>query len=69
MDNLNSSDSNAVLFALLGGAALGALAMVLSSPKTGREIRAGLKALGNRFRAKPQIEAEEDAEAAYACFI
>ena len=40
----------ALVLALLGGATLGAIALVLTAPKSGREVRASLRNLVQRFR-------------------
>lgn len=41
-----------LILALLGGATLGAIALALTTPKTGREIRARLRNLAGRFRTR-----------------
>ena len=50
MINSRQSAPPALVLALLGGAALGAIALVLTAPKSGREFRAGLRNLVQRFR-------------------
>jgi gas vesicle protein len=47
------------LLALLGGAALGAIAMALTTPKTGREVRAVLGGLNRRLRRQATEELDD----------
>jgi gas vesicle protein len=53
---IQSRPGTPVLLALMGGAALGAIALILTAPKTGREVRASLRRLAQRFRNR----ADED---------
>ena len=53
--------SRAMLLSLLGGAYAGALVVALTTPASGKEARAGLKALGNRILGR--LEAEDPATA------
>jgi hypothetical protein len=46
------SNRHAMLLGLLGGAALGALAVALTTPKTGRELRNTLKNAARKLRGK-----------------
>jgi gas vesicle protein len=61
------SDSNAcdskVLLALLGGAALGAVAMALIAPRTGQEVRATLRSAARRLLGQAEETDEEPVEA------
>ena len=57
-----------MLLALLGGVTLGAIAVALTTPKTGKEVRDRLRALGRRFRAQAEL-AEMSDEDAVAMFI
>jgi len=50
----SSSIQGTMLLSLLGGAALGAIVLALTTPKTGREVRATLKGAVDRFRGKNQ---------------
>jgi gas vesicle protein len=50
MINSRQSAPPALVLALLGGAALGAIALVLTAPKSGREVRSSLRNLVQRFR-------------------
>ncbi len=63
MSQENNSGST-LLLTFLAGAALGALVVGLTTPKTGAEVRGDLKALGRRARRKAG-EIAEDAEAAW----
>lgn len=44
--------SSAMLITLLGAAVLGAVAMALTTPKTGKEVRDRVGTLANRVRGK-----------------
>jgi gas vesicle protein len=46
------STRNAVLLSFVAGAALGALVVALTTPKSGPEVREDLKALGRRAKCK-----------------
>jgi gas vesicle protein len=63
MSQENNSGS-AMLLTFLAGAALGALVVGLTTPKTGAEVRDDLKALGRRARRKAG-ELADDAEDAW----
>ena len=56
----SSSSSDAVMLALLGGAALGAIVMALVTPKTGREVRGTLKAAARRLRGKGRDDGDDE---------
>jgi len=55
----SSSTGTAVLLGLLGGAALGALTVALTTPKTGRELRSSLRNAALRLRRGRPTEAED----------
>ena len=57
-----------LLVALLGGVALGALLVAVTSETTGREVRATFRALGNRLLGRTGKPADED-ELVEALFI
>jgi gas vesicle protein len=59
--------SGAMLLTLLGGASLGALAVALTTPKTGREVRNLLK--GVAAPARSQAPAVEDEEPVRMLFV
>lgn len=63
MSQENNSGST-LLLTFLAGAALGALVVGLTTPKTGAEVRDDLKALGRRARRKAG-ELADDAEEAW----
>ena len=67
MNERKPSASSSVLLALLGGATLGAIAAVLTTPKTGKEVRARLRAVAEGFRKRAPEDLEDDS--AYAVFI
>ncbi len=46
------SSRNVALLSFIAGAAVGALVVALTTPKTGSEVRGGLKALGRRAKYK-----------------
>lgn len=52
MNLKSSSFPTSTLLALLGGASLGAVAVALTTPKTGREVRKQLLAVANRLSGK-----------------
>jgi len=52
--------SSAMLITLLGGAALGAVAMALTTPKTGKEVRDRFRILANRVRGKAVTDDQAD---------
>jgi hypothetical protein len=60
MNNSSPSLPGPLFLALLGGATLGAIAMALTTPKTGREVRTALGALGDPFRAKAAEDLEDE---------
>lgn len=63
MSQENNSGST-LLLTFLAGAALGALVVGLTTPKTGAEVRDDLKALGRKARRKAG-ELADDAEEAW----
>ena len=63
MSQENNSGS-ALLLTFLAGAALGALVVGLTTPKTGAEVRDDLKAFGRKTRRKAG-ELADDAEEAW----
>jgi gas vesicle protein len=67
--NDSSRNSDAMLLALLGGAALGALAVALTTPKTGREVRDTLKATVNRLLGKTSAMDDYDDALIESLFI
>jgi gas vesicle protein len=52
--------SGAMLLTLLGGASLGALAVALTTPKTGREVRHLLKGAAAPARTEAPAVEDED---------
>lgn len=58
MQQESPSVRGTILLSLLGGAALGAIVVALTTPKTGQEVRGSLKSVVNRFRAR-NVDAEE----------
>jgi gas vesicle protein len=52
MQEHSSSSVGNVLLAFLAGAAVGGLVVALTTPKSGDEMRADLKGLGGRLKAK-----------------
>jgi hypothetical protein len=54
---------------LLVAASLGAVAMALVTPKTGKELRGILKAVGNRLRGQPEPDDSLEEPHAIAMFI
>ncbi len=65
----NGTQSNFVLFSLLGGAALGAIAVALTTPKTGREVRQAIKSTARRLRGNTDEIEDMDSESIEALFI
>ena len=63
-----STSPNAMLM-LLVGASLGAVAVALLTPKTGKEVRGILKAVGNRLRGQPEPDDSLEEPHAIAMFI
>ena len=64
------SNRNATLplaLSLLGGATLGAIALALSTPRSGKEVRTALGNLGGGWRSK--VAAELDDGEGVAMFI
>jgi gas vesicle protein len=47
-----SSSNQGAILALLGGAALGAIVLALTTPRTGREVRQSLKSTVDRLRGR-----------------
>jgi gas vesicle protein len=64
-----SSTCGNLLLALLGGATLGAVAVALTTPKTGREVRATLRGTLDRLRGRLDDEDPTDVSAHEAMFI
>jgi len=63
------SFSGTMLFTLIGAASLGALAVALTTPKTGKEFQNSLRVLADRFRSKKEdLDSIED-EVGIAAFI
>jgi gas vesicle protein len=62
MSQENNTGST-LLLTFLAGAALGALVVGLTTPKTGAEVRDDLKTLGRRARRKAEELADEAEEA------
>jgi gas vesicle protein len=61
--------SSAMLLTLLGGATLGAIAVVLTTTKTGKEFQGKLRSLAGRFGTKAgELNPDED-EVVLAAFI
>jgi gas vesicle protein len=54
---------------MVGGAALGAIAVALTTPKTGKEIRNQLVALRDRYRGKAKVSDQTDDETVQMQFI
>jgi gas vesicle protein len=48
----SSSNQGAMLLSLLGGAALGAIVLALTTPRTGREVRRSLRTAVDRLRGR-----------------
>ena len=61
-NNTANTTANAALL-FLAGAAMGALLVALTTPKTGPELRGDLKALGRRVKGKGEEMAGEAEEA------
>lgn len=58
-----------LILTLLGGAALGALAVALTTTKTGREVRGNLRAIGDLLMGRSGRSAGTDADLVEAMFI
>ncbi len=54
-----------LLLTLLGGAALGALAVAFTTPRTGREVRRKFRFLGDLFRSPARTSEDDLAEAMF----
>ena len=65
----SSSNKNTMLFILVGGAALGALTMALTSPKSGQEVRNTLRSAARRLSGKAEGPDELDTGTIEALFI
>jgi gas vesicle protein len=65
----SSSSSNRMLFTLFGGAVLGAIAVALTTPKTGQEVRDTLRTAARRLRGKSEEPEELDTGTIDALFI
>jgi gas vesicle protein len=63
------STTHAMLWALLGGAALGAAVVALTTPRTGQEVRAGLKNSVKRLRTREEAMDDLADELIEAMFI
>ena len=63
------STHNTMLFTLLGGAVLGAVAVALTTPKTGQEVRNTLRTAARRLRGKVEETDEVDTGTIDALFI
>ena len=61
--------SSALLLTLLTGASLGAAAMALATPKTGREVRNTLRALRSRLLGKAEADETADDDAKLMQFV
>lgn len=59
----------ATLLALIGGAALGAATVALTTPRTGREVRDRFRVLANRIRGRVGRHGRSDDEAVEMLFI
>lgn len=69
MNQNSRSSSSQILVALLGGAAIGGLAVALSSTEAGRRLRHNLMALGYRLLGRTGPEDDGDDDASRAMFI
>jgi gas vesicle protein len=69
MNQNSRTVSGALLLALLGGASLGAAAVALTTPKTGKEVRNRLRTLGLRLTAKAQADGEASDDVPLMQFI
>jgi gas vesicle protein len=69
MNPKTDSFSGTMFLALLGGATLGAIAMALTTPKTGKEVLGMLKSLTNRLNARGRELDQYDDEDPIAMFI
>jgi hypothetical protein len=65
----NASPNKMTLLALVGGAALGAAVVALTTPKTGREVRNALKNSARRLGGKTIEPDEPDTGTMEAMFI
>jgi gas vesicle protein len=52
MSQENNGSNTSLLLAFIAGAAVGALVVALTTPKSGKEVREDLKSLGKRARSK-----------------
>ena len=59
MTSRTSLPHDKLLLTLLGGAALGALAVAFTTPRTGREVRRKFRAIGDLLRGHTRM-AEDD---------
>jgi gas vesicle protein len=69
MNQESRTVSGALLLALLGGASLGAAAVALTTPKTGKEVRTLLRTLGLRLKAKAGADGETSDDVPLMQFI
>ncbi|GEM_PF-5910784 len=65
MSSRTSLPFDTLLLTLLGGAALGALAVAITTPRTGREVRRKLRSLGDLFRSPVRTAEDDLAEAMF----
>lgn len=63
MSQENNSSDSTVLLTFLAGAALGALVVALTTPKTGSELRDDLAGLGRRVKGKIGDLAQQGSQA------
>lgn len=63
------SPRGALLLTLLGGAALGAIVMALTTPKTGHEVRGTLRNTLDRLRGRMEDDDPLEVSAHEAMFI
>jgi gas vesicle protein len=69
VQNDSSSTNNLMLFSMIGGAVLGAVAVALTTPKTGREVRGTLKSAARRLRGRLEEPEDLDTGTIDALFI
>jgi gas vesicle protein len=60
---------SALLLTLLGGASLGAAAVALTTPKTGKEVRNKLRTLGIRLMGRAETDGQANNDAKLMQFI
>jgi len=69
MNQESHSFCSALLFTLLGGASLGAAAVALTTPKTGKEVRNKLRTLGIRLMGKAEADEQTNDDVKLMQFI